>query len=413
MIETRGIVYVDHLATTPVAEEVIEAMMPYFREKFGNPTSLHKLGVEAKKAINRAREQVAELLNIGRPEDIVYTSGAIEANNLAIKGFAKAPGITRRGKHIVVSAIEHHSVLHSCKTLEKEGFEVTYIQPDEYGIITPEQVAEAVREDTILVSIGYANREIGTLQDMPALVAAAKEKNPRVVFHSDIAAAVGHTPVNVEEWGLDMASFTGHYFYAPKGVGGLYVKKGVRLKPLIEGGIQEGGRRAGTEPVPLIVGMGVAAELAIKEMDDRVNRLKALRDKLKKGIEEKIPYIRFTGHPEKRLPNHLSLIVMYIEGEAMLLMLDINKTFTASGSACVSYALKQSHVLAAIGVEKEASNGSIVFSLGRENTEADIDYILDTYPKVIQRLREISPFGPENWDQFTKKANKYKNVSNK
>ncbi|WP_457641650.1 cysteine desulfurase family protein [Persephonella sp.] len=411
MLKERGYVYADHLATTPVAEEVLEAMLPYFRDKFGNPTSLHQFGVDAKKAINRAREQLAQLLNISRPEDIVYTSGAIEANNLAIKGFAKAPGITRRGKHIVVSAIEHHSVLHSCKTLEKEGFEITYVQPDEYGIIHPEKLAEAVREDTILVSIGYANREIGTLQDMPALVKAAKEKNPRVIFHSDIAAAVGHTPVDVEGWGLDMASFTGHYFYAPKGVGGLYVKKGVRLKPLIEGGIQEGGRRAGTESVPEIVGMGAAAELAIKEMDDRVNRLKKLRDKLKKGIEEKIDYIQFTGHPEKRLPNHLSLIVMYIEGEAMLLMLNYKKIYTASGSACVSFALKQSHVLAAIGVDKEASNGSIVFSLGRENTEEDIDYIIEEYPKVIQRLREISPFGPENWDQFAKKANKYKNVT--
>ena len=410
MLEKRGIVYADHLATTPVPEEIVEVMKPYFTEHFGNPTSLHKLGVEAKKAINRAREQIAQLLNIGRPEDIIYTSGAIEANNLAIKGFAKAPGITRRGKHIVVSAIEHHSVLHSCKTLEKEGYEITYIQPDEYGVITPEKVSKAVREDTILVSIGYANREIGTLQDMPALVAAAKEKNPRVIFHSDIAAAVGHTPVNVEEWGLDMASFTGHYFYAPKGVGGLYVKKGVRLKPLIEGGIQEGGRRAGTEPVPLIVGMGAAAELALKEMDDRVNRLRKLRDRLKKGIEEKIPYIQFTGHPEKRLPNHLSLIVMYIEGEAMLLMLDYNKIYTASGSACVSYALKQSHVLAAIGIDKEMSNGSIVFSLGRENTEKDIDYILDKYPAAVQRLREISPFGPENWEEFAKKADKFKNV---
>ena len=412
MIETRGIVYVDHLATSPVPEEIVEVMKPYFTEKFGNPTSLHKLGVEAKKAINRAREQVAELLNVKNPEEIVYTSGGIEANNLAIKGFAKAPGITRRGKHIVVSSIEHHSVLHSCKTLEKEGFKITYIEPDEYGIITPEQVAEAVREDTILVSIGFANREIGTVQDIKSLVAAAKEKNLRVVFHSDIAPAVGHMPVNIEEWGLDMASFTGHYFYAPKGVGGLYVRKGVRLKPLIEGGIQEGGKRAGTEPVPLIVGMGAAADLAIKEMDDRVNRLKALRDKLKKGIEEKIPYIKFTGHPEKRLPNHLSLIMMYIEGEAMLLMLDIKKTFTASGSACVSYALKQSHVLAAVGIGAEESNGSIVFSLGRENTEKDIDYIIEEYPKVIQRLREISPFGPENWDQFVKKADKYKKVSN-
>ncbi|WP_457623240.1 cysteine desulfurase family protein [Persephonella sp.] len=410
MLKKRGYVYADHLATTPVADEVLEAMMPYFKDKFGNPTSLHQFGVDAKKAINSAREKIAQLLNISRPEDIVYTSGAIEANNLAIKGYAKAPGISRRGKHIVVSAIEHHSVLHSCKSLEKEGYEITYVNPDEYGIISPEKIEEAVRDDTILVSVGYANREIGTIQDIPALVSAAKNKNPRVVFHSDIAPAVGHMPVDVEGWGLDMASFTAHYFYGPKGVGGLYVKKGVRLKPIIEGGIQEGGRRAGTEPVPEIVGMGAAAELALKEMDDRVNRLKSLRDKLKKGIEERIDHIQFTGHPEKRLPNHLSLIVMYIEGEAMLLMLNYKKIYTASGSACVSFALKQSHVLSAIGVDKEASNGSIVFSLGRENTEEDINYIIEEYPKVIQRLREISPFGPENWDQFAKKADKYKHV---
>ncbi len=410
MLKERGYIYVDHLATTPVPEEVIEAMMPYYKDNFGNPTSLHQFGINAKKAINKAREQIATLLNISKPEEIVYTSGAIEANNLAIKGFAKAPGISRRGKHIVVSAIEHHSVLHSAKTLEKEGFEVSYVKPDKYGIISPEKLAEVVRKDTILVSIGLANREIGTIQDIKTLVKTAKEINPRVVFHSDIAAAVGHIPVDIQDLGVDMASFTGHYFYAPKGVGGLYIKKGVRLKPLIEGGIQEGGKRAGTEAVPEIVGMGVAAELAIKEMDDRVNRLKMLRDKLKAGLEEKIEYKFFTGHPENRLPNHLSLIVMYIEGEAMLLMLNYKKIYAASGSACVSYALKQSHVLEAIGVEKEASNGSIVFSLGRENTEEDIDYIIEEYPKIIQRLRDISPFGPENWEQFTKKADKFKNV---
>ncbi len=410
MLKERGYIYVDHLATTPVPEEVIEAMMPYYKDNFGNPTSLHQFGINAKKAINKAREQIATLLNIAKPEEIVYTSGAIEANNLAIKGFAKAPGISRRGKHIVVSAIEHHSVLHSAKTLEKEGFEISYIKPDKYGIISPEKLAEVVRKDTILISIGLANREIGTIQDIKSLVKTAKEINPRVVFHSDIAPAVGHIPVDIQDLGVDMASFTGHYFYAPKGVGGLYIKKGVRLKPLIEGGIQEGGKRAGTEAVPELVGMGVAAELAIKEMDDRVNRLKMLRDKLKAGLEEKIEYKFFTGHPEKRLPNHLSLIVMYVEGEAMLLMLNYKKIYAASGSACVSYALKQSHVLEAIGVEKEASNGSIVFSIGRENTEEDIDYIIEEYPKIIHRLREISPFGPENWEQFTKKADKFKNV---
>ena len=377
----KKVVYVDHIATTPVAEEVLEAMMPYFREIFGNPTSLHSFGQEAKKAVERAREQVAQLINANIPEEIIFTSGGIEANNLAIKGIAKA--YQRRGKHIVTTQIEHHSILHPCKTLEREGWEVTYLKPDKYGIIDPEQVREAVREDTVLVSIGHSNREVGTIQNIKELVKAAKEKNPKVIFHTDAAPTLGHYPVDVQDWGVDAASFTAHLMYGPKGVGALWTRKGVRVKPLIEGGTQERGVRAGTENVPGIVGFGAAAELTLKELDDRMKRLSHYRDKLRKGLEEKVDYIEFTGHPTQRLPHHLSIIVHFIEGEAMLLRLDLMGIETASGSACVSLALKQSHVLSAIGVPKEVSNGSVVFSFGRENTEEDVDYILEEFPKVI------------------------------
>ncbi|WP_461829567.1 cysteine desulfurase family protein [Aquifex sp.] len=396
----KKVVYVDHIATTPVAEEVVEAMMPYFREIFGNPTSLHSFGQEAKKAVEKAREQVAQLINANIPEEIIFTSGGIEANNLAIKGIAKA--YQRRGKHIVTTEIEHHSILHPCKTLEREGWEVTYLKPDKYGLIDPEQVREAVREDTVLVSIGHSNREIGTIQNIKELVKAAKEKNPKVIFHTDAAPTLGHYPVDVQDWGVDAASFTAHLMYGPKGVGALWTRKGVRVKPLIEGGTQERGVRAGTENVPGIVGFGAAAELAMKELDDRMKRLSYYRDKLRKGLEEKVDYIEFTGHPTQRLPHHLSIIVHFIEGEAMLLRLDLMGIETASGSACVSLALKQSHVLSAIGVPKEVSNGSVVFSFGRENTEEDVDYILEEFPKVINWLREVSPFNPENWEKYVK-----------
>ncbi|HIQ48419.1 MAG TPA: cysteine desulfurase, partial [Aquifex aeolicus] len=288
------------------------------------------------------------------------------------------------------------------KTLEREGWEVTYLKPDKYGFIDPEQVREAVREDTVLVSIGHSNREIGTIQNIKELVKAAKEKNPKVIFHTDAAPSLGHYPVDVQDWGVDAASFTAHFMYGPKGVGALWTRKGVKVRPLIEGGTQERGVRAGTENVPGIVGFGAAAELAMKELEDRMKRLSYYRDKLRRGLEEKVDYIEFTGHPTQRLPHHLSIIVHFVEGEAMLLRLDLIGIETASGSACVSLALKQSHVLSAVGIPKEISNGSVVFSFGRENTEEDVDYILEEFPKVISWLREVSPFNPENWEKYVK-----------
>jgi cysteine desulfurase len=396
----KRVVYLDHIASTPVAQEVIEAMLPYFREQFGNPTSLHSFGQIAKKAINNAREKVAQLINANSPEEIVFTSGGIEANNLAIKGIAKA--YEKKGRHIVSTDIEHHSILHPLKTLEREGWEVTYLKPDNYGLIHPDQVREAVRNDTVLVSIGHSNREIGTIQNIKELVRAAKGKNPKAIFHTDACPTLGHYPVDLQDWGVDAASFTAHLMYGPKGVGALWTRKGVKIRPLIEGGTQERGVRAGTENVPGIVGFGAAAELAMKELEDRMTRLSYYRDKLKKAIEEKLDYIEFTGHPTQRLPHHLSLIVHLIEGEAMLLRLDLMGVETASGSACVSLALKQSHVLFAVGVPKEVANGSLVFSFGRDNTEEDVDYVAEEFPKTVKLLRELSPFNPENWEQYVK-----------
>ena len=396
----QRVVYLDHIATTPVAEEVLHAMLPYFREHFGNPTSLHSFGQIAKKAINEAREKLAHLINANTPEEIIFTSGGIEANNLAIKGIAEA--YEKKGRHIVTTEIEHHSILHPLKSLEKKGWEVTYLKPDRYGLIHPNQLAEAIRQDTVLVSIGHSNREIGTIQDIKALVKAAKEKNPKVIFHTDACPTLGHSPVDVKDWGVDCASFTSHLMYGPKGVGALWTRKGVKLRPLIEGGTQERGVRAGTENVPGIVGFGAACELAQKELQDRITRLSSYRDRLKQALQERLDYIEFTGHPTQRLPHHLSLIVHLIEGEAMLLRLDLMGIETASGSACVSLALKQSHVLFAIGVPKEVANGSLVFSFGRDNTEEDLNYVIEEFPKAIKILREITPFTPENWESYVK-----------
>ncbi|MCS7262361.1 MAG: cysteine desulfurase [Aquificaceae bacterium] len=396
----RRVVYLDHIATTPVAQEVVEAMLPYLREHFGNPTSLHSFGQEAKKAIKQARERLAELTNANSPEEIIFTSGGIEANNLAIKGLAEA--YEKKGRHIVTTEIEHHSVLHPLKSLERKGWEVTYLKPDKHGLIHPDQLAQVVRPDTVLVSIGHSNREIGTLQNIKELVQTAKSKNPKVLFHTDACPTLGHYPVDLKEWGVDAASFTAHLMYGPKGVGALWTKKGVKIRPLIEGGTQERGVRAGTENVPGIVGFGVACELAMRELPDRMQRLSRYRDRLRAGLEERLEMIEFTGHPTQRLPHHLSLIVHLIEGEAMLLRLDLMGIETASGSACVSLALKQSHVLFAIGVPKEVANGSIVFSFGRDNTEEDVDYVLEEFPKTVKLLRELSPFNPQNWEQYVK-----------
>jgi cysteine desulfurase len=379
-------VYLDYVATTPVLPAVLEAMLPYFREVYGNPQSLHAWGDEAREAIEKAREQVAALIG-GNSEEIVFTSNGSEANNLAVKGLAQ--GQTGKGKHIIVSAVEHFSVLHAARTLEKAGFELTVLPVDKYGIVDPDEVARNIRKDTILVSIMHANGEVGTIE--PIAEVAKKVKDAEVLFHIDAVASAGNIPVDVNKLGADALSLAGNQFYGPKGAGALWVRKRVRLIPLVDGGVQEGGRRPGTENVPAIVGMGKAAELAVRDMPLRMEKVPQLRDKLINGILTAIDHTILTGHPTQRLPHHASFCVEFIEGEAMLLLLNSQGIAVSSGSACTSRALKASHVLIAMGIPHEIAQGSLLFSLGVDNNEGDIDYVVEKLPPIVDRLRQMSP----------------------
>ncbi len=379
-------VYLDYVATTPVLPEVLEAMLPYFREVYGNPQSLHAWGDESREAIEKAREQVAALIG-GNSEEIVFTSSGSEANNLAVKGLAQ--GQTGKGKHIIVSAVEHFSVLHAARTLEKAGFELTVVPVDKYGIVDPDEVARNIRKDTILVSIMHANGEVGTIE--PIAEIAKKVKETEVLFHIDAVASAGNIPVDVNKLGADALSLAGNQFYGPKGAGALWVRKRVRLIPLMDGGVQEGGRRPGTENVPAIVGMGKAAELAVRDMPLRMGKLSQLRDKLINGILTAIDHTILTGHPTQRLPHHASFCVEFIEGEAMLLLLNSQGIAVSSGSACTSRALKASHVLIAMGLPHEIAQGSLLFSLGVDNNEGDIDYVVEKLPPIVDKLRQMSP----------------------
>jgi cysteine desulfurase len=379
-------VYLDYVATTPVLPAVLEAMLPYFREVYGNPQSLHAWGDEAREAIEKAREQVAALIG-GNSEEIVFTSNGSEANNLAVKGLAQ--GQTGKGKHIIVSAVEHFSVLHAARTLEKAGFELTVLPVDKYGIVDPDEVARNIRKDTILVSIMHANGEVGTIE--PIAEVAKKVKDAEVLFHIDAVASAGNIPVDVNKLGADALSLAGNQFYGPKGAGALWVRKRVRLIPLVDGGVQEGGRRPGTENVPAIVGMGKAAELAVRDMPLRMEKFLQLRDKLINGILTAIDHTILTGHPTQRLPHHASFCVEFIEGEAMLLLLNSQGIAVSSGSACTSRALKASHVLIAMGIPHEIAQGSLLFSLGVDNNEGDIDYVVEKLPPIVDRLRQMSP----------------------
>jgi cysteine desulfurase len=379
-------VYLDNIATTPVLPEVLEAMLPYFREVYGNPQSMHAWGDEAREAIEKAREQVASLIG-GSPEEIVFTSSGSEANNLAIKGLAQ--GQVAKGKHIIVSAVEHFSVLHAARTLEKAGFELTVVPVDKYGLVDPDEIARNIRKDTILVSVMHANGEVGTIQ--PIAEISKKVREAEVLFHTDAVASTGNIPLDVNKLGVDALSLAGNQFYGPKGSGALWVRKKVRLVPLMDGGVQENGRRPGTENVAAIVGMGKAAELAIRDMPSRMEKLSKLRDRLIKGLLAAIDHTILTGHPTQRLPNHASFCVEFIEGEAMLLMLNIQGIAVSSGSACTSKALKASHVLIAMGLPHEIAQGSLLFSLGVDNNEADIDYVLEKLPPIVDRLRQMSP----------------------
>lgn len=382
-------VYLDHNATTPVDPRVADEMTPYLREHFGNASSPHALGHAAREAVETARRRVAEAIG-AHPDEIVLTSGGSESDNAAIKGAAWA--LADRGRHIITSAIEHEAVLSTCKWLEKAGFEVTYIGVDGQGAVDPQDVAKAIRKDTILVSIMTANNEIGTIQPIEEIGEITRKQG--VLFHTDAVQAVGKIPIDVTAVKVDMLSLSGHKLYAPKGVGALYIRKGVRIDPLIHGGHHERGRRAGTENVPGLAALGKAIELATAEMDENVPRMRALRDRLWEGIRSNIPDVRINGSLENGLPNTLNVGFDYIEGEGIVLMLDQHGIAVSTGSACSSGDLEPSHVITALGVPPDKAQGSIRFSLGKDNTEHDIDRVLEVLPGIIKRLREMSPLYP-------------------
>jgi cysteine desulfurase len=379
-------VYLDNVAITPLLPEVREAMLPFLGEVFGNPSSLHDWGDVARQAVDAARSQVAELIG-ANDEEVIFTGSGTESNNFAVKGLALAQ--QSKGKHVVVSAIEHFSVLHSARTLEKWGFEMTQVPVDKYGLVNPEDVKRSIRKDTILVSVMHANGEVGTIEPIKEIAKIAKENN--VVFHTDAIATAGTIPVDVKELGVDALSLAGNQFYGPKGVGALWVRRGVRIMPFLDGGVQEGGRRAGTENVPAIVGLGKAAELAKANMAARMKQLIPLRDRLLKELPAKIEHVMVTGHPQNRLPGHASFCVEFIEGESMLMFLNIEGIAVSSGSACTSRALKASHVLIAMGISHELAQGSLLCTFGLDNTNEDVDYVLKVLPPIVDRLRQMSP----------------------
>ena len=379
-------VYLDHAAATPLLPEVREAMLPYLGEAFGNPSSLHDWGNGPQEAVEVARAQVARLIG-ANVEEVIFTGSGTESNNFAIKGLALAQ--QNKGKHVVVSAIEHFSVLHSARTLEKWGFELSLVPVDKYGVVDPEDVRKSLKKDTVLVSIMHANSEVGTIEPIREIADITRERN--IIFHTDAIATAGTVPVDVKELGVDALSLAGNQFYGPKGVGALWVRKGVRVIPLLDGGVQEGGRRAGTENIPAIVGLGKAAELAKANMTARMEHLSQLRDRLLMELPAKIDHVVVTGHPQHRLPGNASFCVEFIEGEAMLMLLNSQGVAVSSGSACTSRALKASHVLIAMGLPHTLAQGSLLFSFGIDNTSEDIDYVLQVLPPIVDRLRQMSP----------------------
>jgi cysteine desulfurase len=370
-------------------------MLPYLGELFGNPSSLHDWGDIARDAVDAARSQVAKLIGASADE-IIFTGSGSESNNLAIKGLALAR--QSKGKHILISAIEHFSVMHSAKTLEKWGFEFSLIPVDRYGVVDPAEVKKRIRKDTILVSVMHANSEVGTIEPIEEIAKVTREAG--VIFHTDAVATAGTIPVSVKELGVDALSLAGNQFYGPGGIGALWVGKGVRIIPLIDGGIQEEGRRAGTENVPAIVGMGKAAELAAHSISDRIEQVSPLRDHLLVQLPNTIEHVVATGHPKQRLPGNAGFCIRFIEGEAMLMLLNSRGVAATSGSACTSRALKASHVLIAMGIPHELAQGSILFSLGPGNTMDDINYVLEVLPPIVDRLRQMSPL----YDKFIKKS---------
>lgn len=379
-------IYFDHAATTPVKKEVLDEMLPYFTSKYGNASSIYSLGRESKKAIEVAREKTAAALH-AQSREIFFTGSGTEADNWAIKGVALAN--RAKGKHIITTAIEHHAVLHTCQYLESEGFEITYLPVDENGLVTPEQVKTAIKPTTILVSIMFANNEIGTIQPIEEIGKITREKG--VYFHTDAVQAVGNVHIDVEKMNIDLLSLSAHKFYGPKGIGALYVRKGTKIISFLHGGAQERGRRASTENVANIVGLGKAIEIASRNVDSYNEKLKAMRDMVINEIEKQIPFVRLNGDREKRLPGNVNFSFEFIEGESLLLMLDMKGIAASSGSACTSGSLDPSHVLLAIGLPHEIAHGSLRLTFGEENSMDELLFLMDTLTPIVSRLREMSP----------------------
>lgn len=384
-------IYFDNAATTKLDDEVLKEMLPYLKDNYGNPSSIYKLGREARKAIEDSREKIAKVLNC-KANEIYFTAGGSESDNTAIKGIAKAN--KKRGNHIITSKIEHPAVLETCKQLEKEGFEITYISVDEKGIVNLEELKKSIKPTTILITIMFANNEIGTIQPIEEIGKIAKENN--IYFHTDSVQAVGSIKIDVQKLNIDSLSLSGHKFYGPKGVGALYVKTGIPFEKFISGGHQERNKRAGTENVAGIVGIGKAIELAYENLDECNKKIKELRDYYVKQVEEKIPYIKINGDMEKRLPGNSNISFRFIEGEGLLLNLDLKGICASSGSACTSGSLDPSHVLLAIGLPHEIAHGSLRVSIGKYNTKEEIDYLIENLMEIVTRLREMSPL----WERF-------------
>jgi len=391
-------VYLENQANTAIDERVLKEMLPYLREKYGNAQSINSLGAVSKDAIEKARKQVADLVS-AKENEIYFTSCGSESNNLAVKGLAAA--YMQKGKHIIVSAIEHFSVLYAARRLGQEGFEVTYLPVDKYGFVSPDDVKKAIRDDTILVSVQHANPEIGTIQPIEEISGVCREK--KVLLHTDAICTCGTIPVDVNKLGVDLLSLSGSQFYGPKGAAALYIKRNVRIIPQIDGGVQENGRRAGTENVPAIVGLGCAAELAKNELDAGYKKMIRLRDRLITELPKKIEYIYLNGPTEKRLPNNINFSCEFIEGEGIFLLLDGKGIYVSSGSACANKALKMSHVLTAIKVDTAVGQGSILMTLSKHITDEDIDYVLAEFPPIVKKLRDMSPL----YDYFQKTGKRH------
>lgn len=390
-------IYLDNAATTRTAEEVVEAMIPYFTENYGNPSSIYELGQRSKEAITTAREQIAGVIG-AKTEEIYFTAGGSEADNWALKAACEA--YEGKGRHIITTKIEHHAILHTCEYLEKRGVEVTYLNVDENGLVDLDELQKAIRPDTILISIMFANNEIGTIEPIKEIGMIAKEHG--ILFHTDAVQAFGQLPIDVDDMHIDMLSSSAHKINGPKGIGFLYIRKGVKIRSFVHGGAQERKRRAGTENVPAIVGYGVAAKRAAETMEERTAKERQLRDYFIERVEKEIPYVKLNGHPTKRLPNNINFSFRFVEGESLLIMLDMKGIAGSSGSACTSGSLDPSHVLLAIGLPHEIAHGSLRLSLGEDTTKEDLDYTLEQIKEIIQRLRDLSPL----YEDFMRKEKK-------